>query len=107
MIAFLLTLLSVADATPIGASSPQDKVAQQCSARVAQKVNGEISNFAVTKSTRTRSRLVVEGTVSTLIGATPVPGEMTPNHVRRLDYTFQCRWSGRRGPSVRLVPLHD
>lgn len=107
MIAFLLTLLTVADAAPMSPSSAQDKAAAQCSARVATKVNSEISNFVVTKSSRTRRTLVLEGTVSALNRPTPTPGEMTPTHVRRLDYTFRCRWAGHRGPTVRLVSLHD
>lgn len=96
MFALLLAFTLVADVAQTGLSPPQDEAAEKCRTRLEHKLNGELSDFAVTEGARIGRSRVVNGRVSVLKRPSAQPGDLSPHHVQRLDYLFTCRVRGGR-----------
>jgi hypothetical protein len=105
MFALLLAFALGADVAQTGLNPPQDEAAEKCQARLERKLKGEISNFEVAESRRIGREHMVNGRVSLLKRPNPEPGDLSPHHVQRLDYSFRCRVRGSNVTrlSVRLA----
>ncbi|MEA3063152.1 MAG: hypothetical protein QOJ94_2933 [Sphingomonadales bacterium] len=102
MSALLWMALLALDESPIVSDSGQTPAAKRCSAAISSKVNGELSDLSITKSRRIRRTVILNGSVTVLQRPPTIPGEMTPTHVIRLQYYYECRWPGRGKARVRV-----
>src|SRR4051794_7931530 len=102
MSALLWMALLALDSSQIANDSGQSPAAKQCRVAIASKVKGEVSDLSIAKSRRIGRTTILTGAVTVLQRPPTKPGEMTPAHVIRLQYYYDCRWPGRGKARVKV-----
>jgi hypothetical protein len=104
MIAVLLVAgLATVEVPQVNASPAQDGAETRCRAAVTEKVNGTITSFAVTKSTRIGATSLLRGTITVERRPVASPGKMLPAHIAVYRFSYQCRLSPHRKPQVTVL----
>jgi hypothetical protein len=107
MSALLWMALLALDESPIASDSGQTAAAKRCRAAISSKVKGELSDLSITKSRRIGRTTILNGSVTVLQRPPTRPGEMTPTHVIRLQYNYECRWPGRGKAHITLLSQNN
>jgi hypothetical protein len=103
MSALLWMALLALNESQMASDSAQTPAAKHCGAAISAKVKGELSDLSVTRIRRIGRNTILNGAVTVLQKPPTRPGEMTPTHVIRLQYYYQCRWPGRGKAYITIL----
>jgi hypothetical protein len=102
MLTILWTAVMAAGAPPAIADPAQNDAVQRCQPALARKVKGDVENVTVMKFSKTRRQTLLKGEMSMLERAPVRPGELTPHHVINIRYFYECSFTDRAAPRVRV-----
>ncbi|MFL6843680.1 MAG: hypothetical protein ACJ8ER_02225 [Allosphingosinicella sp.] len=105
MIALLWTAVIAAGSPPALAESEHSDAVQRCEPALARKVKANVDNVTVTKLHRTGQATRLSGEMSVL--QRPPAGELTPHHIINIRYFYECWFTGRAAPKVRVSRLNN
>jgi hypothetical protein len=107
MITLLWTAVIAAGAAPAIADPEHRDAVQRCRPALARKVKGDAENVTVVKFRKIGRETLLKGEMSVLQRPPVHPGELTPHHVLNTTYSYECRFTGRAAPRVRVARLNN
>jgi hypothetical protein len=104
-------MLALTLAAAMAVQSPDNPAAlaalQLCRAKIAKRIPGDISAIDAKDFSRRKSRTVIRGSVTALIGmGEPAPGYAGTHHLIRAEYSFICRTDDTRVRKITINRLH-
>ncbi|MEA3065512.1 MAG: hypothetical protein QOJ27_1964 [Sphingomonadales bacterium] len=102
MITLLWTAVMAAGPPPAMAAGGHGDAVQRCRPALARKVKGDVENVTVVKFRKTGRETLLNGEISVLERPPVKAGELTPHHIINIRYFYECRFTGRAAPRVRV-----
>jgi hypothetical protein len=106
MITLLWTAVMAAGAPPAMADPEHRDAVQRCQPALAREVTGDVENVTVVKFRKKARETILNGTMSVLQRPRLKPGELTPHHIINIRYFYECRFTARVAPQVRVSRLN-
>jgi hypothetical protein len=107
MITLLWTAVMAGAAPPAVADPAHRDAVQRCQPALARKVKGDVENVTVVKFHKIGRQTILNGEMSVLQRPPVNPGELTPHHIINIRYFYECRFTGRAAPRVRVSRLNN
>jgi hypothetical protein len=105
MFTLLWTAVMAAGPPPAMADFGHDDAVQRCRPALARKVKGEVQDVTVLKFRKTKRTTLLRGEMS--VFERPPVGELTPHHIINIRYFYDCRFTGRAAPRIRVSRLNN
>jgi hypothetical protein len=107
MIILFWTAVVAAGAPATMVDSGHREAVQRCQPAIARKVKGDAENVTVVEFRKTGRATLLKGEVDVQQRASGHPGELTPHHILSIRYSYECRFTGKAAPRVRVSRLND
>ncbi|MEO7177666.1 MAG: hypothetical protein ABIW83_02370 [Allosphingosinicella sp.] len=105
MITLLWTAVIAASAPAVITDPDRRDAVHRCKPALARKVKGDVENVTVVQFRKTGREILLNGAMSALQRPLAKPGELATHHVLNIRYSYECRFSARAAPRVKVARL--